>query len=63
MNIKGVVAIGKRAISMSQVYVNSDGDLNSNNNYLDNTNDSGRMTQALLGFNNENLQKDLYRNL
>ncbi len=63
MNIKGVVVIGKRAISVSQVYLNSDGDLNSNNNYLDNTNDSGRMTQALLGFNNENLQKPLYRNL
>ena len=45
MNIEWKVVIGKKAISLSRVYMNRNGDLNSRNDNLANSNDNGRMTQ------------------
>jgi len=47
VKIEIVVVIGKRAIPLSRVYLNNNGNLNARNDNLANSNDNGRMTQPV----------------
>lgn len=55
-----MVVIGKRAILLSRVYLNRDGDLNARNDNLANSNDNGRMTQPARKMKTNN---DLYNEI